>query len=81
MKSSMTVNIDMGFLIKCHLHVSFLFSCKMMCYIYIYIYIYIYRVSPCTHFVGVMFPDVPFSETCTHFHISCNLGSDPIIFS
>jgi hypothetical protein len=44
----------MGFLLKCHLCVSFTFSCKIMCYltetiyvylylsIYIYIYIYIY---------------------------------------
>jgi len=50
----MGVNIDMGFLLKCNFCVSFLFSCKIMCYLKkaIYIFVSLYTVFPLTYPLG-----------------------------
>jgi hypothetical protein len=52
---SFHVNIDMVFLLKCHLCVSLFFPCKIMCYlkyIYVCVCVCVYRVSPNVPILG-----------------------------
>jgi hypothetical protein len=73
----MGVNIDMVFLLKCHLCVSFMFFLQDSVFIYIYIYIYIYihtTFPPTFPFLRVVFPAITILETSRCFPILCNLG-------
>ena len=68
----MRVNIGNNFPIKCHLMIYVYHSYSLA------IYIYIYTLFPsCTCFGGATFLGVP-AETCTCFHISCNIASFPL---